>query len=81
MKVVTEYPPDVVVELVKPAPTLIVYVFGYLIMTMPDPPLPPVPVATPDRRPPPPPPPPVLELVQTAVMVGQHLTAVLVVQV
>jgi hypothetical protein len=40
--VVTLDPPSVVVDPVRPAPTVIVYALGYLKITTPDPPLPPV---------------------------------------
>ena len=51
MKLVTLSLPSVVVELVNPLPTDIVYVFGYLTITIPEPPAP-----LPVRAPPPPPP-------------------------
>ena len=40
MNVVTLSLPSVAVELVRPEPTDIVYVFGYLTITIPEPPLP-----------------------------------------
>ena len=51
MKLVTLSLPSVAVELVNPLPTDIVYVFGYLIITIPE--LPAPPLAAPPHPPPP----------------------------
>jgi hypothetical protein len=59
VKVVTENPPLVEVELVNPPPTEIVKVSGYLIITIPEPPAPPAASVPEPAQPEPPPPPPV----------------------
>jgi len=56
VNVVTLSVPTAVVVAVNPAPTVIVFVFGYRSITTPEPPAPPV-VGTPFHDPPPPPPP------------------------
>jgi hypothetical protein len=56
VKLVTLSLPSVAVELVRPEPTDIVTVLGYLTITIPEPPAPPWEVAESPAEPPPPPP-------------------------